>query len=148
MKEAVILMGLQGAGKSTFCKEYFYNTHIRINLDMLRTRHREQILVQACCEAQQSFVVDNTNPLPVDRQRYIPLAKEHHFQIVGYYFKIHLAGCKFRNQNRSPQEVIPLAGLLATYKKFVIPTWEEGFDRLYTVRIHPTKKFLLEEWIG
>ena len=40
--EAVILIGIQGAGKSTFYKDRFFNTHVRINLDMLKTRHREK----------------------------------------------------------------------------------------------------------
>ena len=61
--EAVILIGIQATGKSTFYKEYFYDTHVRINLDMLKTRRREDILLQACIQAKQSFVVDNTNIL-------------------------------------------------------------------------------------
>ncbi|MEQ8541828.1 MAG: hypothetical protein RIB93_30755 [Coleofasciculus sp. D1-CHI-01] len=65
--EAVILIGIQASGKSSFCRDRFYNTHIRINLDMLKTRHREAILVQACLDAQQRFVVDNTNPTRADR---------------------------------------------------------------------------------
>jgi len=36
--EAVIFVGLQAAGKSTFYRERFFDTHVRINLDMLRTR--------------------------------------------------------------------------------------------------------------
>lgn len=60
--EAIIFIGIQGAGKSTFYRHHFFNTHIRINLDMLKTRHREQIFLQACLEAKQPFVVDNTNP--------------------------------------------------------------------------------------
>jgi predicted kinase len=45
--EAVIFVGIQGTGKSTFYKERFFDTHVRINLDMLKTRHREKLLVQA-----------------------------------------------------------------------------------------------------
>jgi hypothetical protein len=33
--EAVILTGIQAAGKSTFYQERFSGTHVRINLDML-----------------------------------------------------------------------------------------------------------------
>jgi predicted kinase len=73
--EMVLMMGVQAAGKSTFCRERFYDTHLRINLDMLRTRYREELLVRACFEAKQPFVVDNTNPTKADRQRYIPDAK-------------------------------------------------------------------------
>jgi predicted kinase len=56
--EAVIFIGIQGSGKSSFYRQHFFNTHIRINLDMLKTRHREKIFVRACLEAKQRFVVD------------------------------------------------------------------------------------------
>jgi predicted kinase len=73
--EAVIFIGIQAAGKSTFYFQRFADTHVRINLDMLRTRRREQILVQACLVAKQSFVVDNTNVTRADRARYVPPAR-------------------------------------------------------------------------
>ena len=60
--EAVILCGIQATGKSTFCHSRLYSTHIRLNLDMLKTRHREDVLFEACLRAKQPFVVDNTNP--------------------------------------------------------------------------------------
>jgi len=60
--EMILLIGLQGSGKSTFYREYFFATHVRINLDMLRTRHRETLLLDACLTGGIPFVVDNTNP--------------------------------------------------------------------------------------
>ena len=45
--QLIIFMGLQASGKSTFYREKFIDTHIRLNLDMLKTRHREQILVRS-----------------------------------------------------------------------------------------------------
>ena len=59
--EAVILIGIQGSGKSSFYKERFFNTHVRINLDMLKTKHRQQVLFEACLASKQPFVADNTN---------------------------------------------------------------------------------------
>jgi hypothetical protein len=44
--EAVVFSGVQGVGKSTFYRERFFATHVRINLDMLRTRNREDVLLQ------------------------------------------------------------------------------------------------------
>ena len=38
--EIIILMGIQASGKSTFYRQKFADSHIRINLDMLKTRHR------------------------------------------------------------------------------------------------------------
>src|SRR5512137_2137686 len=87
MPQAVILIGVQATGKSTFFKERFADTHVRINLDMLKTRPREKIILEACFESGQSFVVDNTNPTVEDRQRYIVPAKEAHFEVIGYYFE-------------------------------------------------------------
>ena len=84
--EAVIFIGIQGAGKSSFYRERFFNTHIRINLDMLKTRHRERILLKACVEAKQPFVVDNTNVRIEERAKYIELAKAAQFHLTGYYF--------------------------------------------------------------
>jgi predicted kinase len=39
--EAVILIGVQGGGKTSFFREHFLHTHVRISLDVLRKRHRE-----------------------------------------------------------------------------------------------------------
>jgi transcriptional regulator with XRE-family HTH domain len=36
--EAIIFVGIQASGKSTFYRERFFDTHLRINLDMLKTR--------------------------------------------------------------------------------------------------------------
>lgn len=73
--ELIIFIGVQGAGKSTFYSNYFFHTHLRINLDMLKTKHREKLLIQACLDAKQPFVIDKTNPAYEDRQAYIDLAK-------------------------------------------------------------------------
>lgn len=144
--QVIIFIGLQASGKSTFYRDYFLNTHIRINLDMLKTRHREAILLNACLEAKQPFVIDNTNPLPADRQRYLVSAQKHYFQAIAYYFQSDLEACKERNQQRAKQEIVPLVGILATYKKLVQPSRQEGFDLIYTVKIGEGNTFIVEEW--
>ncbi len=65
--EAVIFCGIQASGKTTFYLERFFRTHIRLNLDMLKTRHRERVMLDACLETGQRFVVDNTTPTAQDR---------------------------------------------------------------------------------
>ncbi len=143
--EAIIFIGIQASGKSTFYREYFLNTHIRINLDMLKTRHREKLIFQACLEAKQSFVIDNTNPTVADRKRYIPSAKKKDFTIIAYYFPPDLEACKRRNELRSPEQKIPLVGMISTYNKLDRPTYQEGFDFIYKVKINSNNSFIIEE---
>jgi len=144
--EAIILTGIQASGKSTFCRERFYDTHVRINLDMLRTRHREQILLNACVEAKQPFVVDNTNPTAEDRVPYIKAAKAGRFRVIGYYFASKIEDCKQRNALRDEDRAIPLEGLLGTYGRLQIPRRSEGFDDLYYVVIGDDGAFVVSEW--
>lgn len=143
--EAVIFVGIQGSGKTSFYQDRFFPTHVRISLDMLRTRHREQILFRACLAAKQSFVIDNTNPLPTDRARYIAEAHRAGFRVVAYYFESSLRDAMGRNNQRAGKEKIPAIAVAGTRKKLQAPTLEEGFDALYTVTISPRGEFVVRE---
>lgn len=131
----VIFIGIQASGKSTFYKERFFNTHVRISLDLLRTRHREQLFLQTCFNSLMRFVVDNTNATSLSRQRYISMAKEHKYRVTGYFFDSSLDIALERNRNRQGKERIPEKGIRATLKSLVIPELTEGFDELFRVRI-------------
>lgn len=136
--EMVVFMGAQGVGKSTFYRERFFDTHVRVNLDMLRTRHRERILLQACFEMQQRLVVDNTNPTREQRAGYISLARAHGFSVAGYCFDAPLDELRSRNAQRNGKARVPDVAILSTLKKFERPTLDEGFDRLYRVDVQTT----------
>lgn len=85
--EAILFVGIQATGKSSFFRERFFDSHVRINLDMLRTRHRERLLLDACLEGKQPFVVDNTNPTRTERARYVELAHARGFRVIAYFFQ-------------------------------------------------------------
>ncbi len=144
--EAVILIGLQASGKSTFCKQRFVDSHVRINLDMLRTRRKEQILLDACFKAKLKIVVDNTNPTEEDRLRYIPAAQAAGYRVIGYYFSSQIEQCKERNEHRDKECVVPLPGLLSTYGRLQLPAQDEGFDELYYVEIKEDGTFAVSGW--
>ncbi|MBE0337171.1 AAA family ATPase [Paenibacillus sp. 23TSA30-6] len=131
--ECVIFIGIQASGKSTFYKEYFFKTHIRINLDMLKTRNRENIYLQASIETIQRFVVDNTNPTAEERKKYIAISKNKGFKIIGYYFEPDFAKSIKRNEERTGKEHIPEIGIKSVMSKLEVPSYEEGFDELYSV---------------
>lgn len=113
--EVVIFIGIQGSGKTTFYKERFFSSHMRINLDMLRTRHREKLLFNACLEAKAKVVVDNTNTSSVEREVYIKPAKQAQFRIFGYYFIPDVEGSLHRNETRTESEQVPKVALLGTW---------------------------------
>jgi predicted kinase len=144
--QAIILMGIQASGKSTFYSHQFATTHLRINLDMLKTRHREKRLLETCLEIGQPLVVDNTNPSLEDRLRYIEPAKIHKFQVIGYYFESKILSSIDRNQHCSEAQRVPEKGIRGTHARLVIPKYDEGFDELYYVRLLPDGGFDIAEW--
>jgi len=133
--EAVIFCGIQGSGKTTFYKERFFRTHLRISLDQLHTRNKEARFLQTCFATYQRFVVDNTNPTIAERQRYIAAAKAARFKLVCYFFETEVSEAIVRNSLRTSKELIPISGIKGTFKKLQVPTYSEGFDQLYTVKI-------------
>lgn len=143
--EAVVFCGIQATGKSTFFKEYFFTTHVRISLDLLNTRSREDKFLSACTTTFQKFVVDNTNLTRNDREKYIKLAKEHKYKIIGYYFSSSLTEALTRNNQRFGKAHIPEVGIKGAYNRLELPQKEEGFDELYFVYIG-NDRFEIKEW--
>lgn len=143
--EAVIFCGIPGCGKSSFFKERFFHSHVRISLDLLKTRHRERRLLDVCLATEQRFVIDNTNIARQHRQLYIAAAKARKFAVNGYYFQSSVADCLRRNALRSEAERVPEVAILSAAKKLEILSWDEGFDQLQYVSISETG-FVVEEW--
>ncbi len=146
--EAVVFIGIQGSGKTTFYSQRFFETHIRISLDMLRTRNRERILFAACLAAKQPFVIDNTNVLASERALYIPAAKKAGFRVTGYVFRMPLRAAIARNTARADKKPIPVAGVIAKYKRLQPPTPDEGFDELFSVELTPENEFVVTPYEG
>lgn len=145
--ETVLFIGIPASVKSTFYKERFFATHIRVNLDMLKTRKREALILQACLTAKQPFVVDNTNVLKNERAAYIEQARSAGFRVVGYYFQSRLQEALERNRQRIGKANIPEKGLIARYSQLQVPNLDEGFDQLFYVLIDPESgEFLVKEW--
>src|SRR3954468_10304978 len=114
--EAIILIGVQGSGKSTFC-ERFFGSHVRISLDLLKTRNRERALFDKCLHDRQNFVIDNTNPTAEQRAVYIEAAKGSGFCVKGYFFDTPLRLALKRNAQRAGRAAIPAVGVVATFKR-------------------------------
>ena len=141
----VIMMGLQGSGKSTFCERYFISDgYENISMDIHKTRKREGESLQRCIDGQLPCVIDNTNPTRTDRARYIVPGKNSGFRVVGYFMQSKLADCLERNEKRARQ--VPKKGILATFNKIEMPSLDEGFDELNFVSIE-NGDFKISKWI-
>ena len=145
MKKIAILIGIQGSGKSTFYHNFLAEEFIRVNLDTLKTRHQEELLIKACIEKGESFAIDNTNPTKADRQRYIPIAIANGYKVIGYFMESKLQECIECNNLREGKAKIPATAIAATSNKLQMPSYDEGFDELYFVK-NDGKKMKISKW--
>jgi AAA domain len=88
--ELVVVIGLQGAGKSTFTRANFAEGYVHISRDLLRNnRHpslRQLQLIEEALREGCSIVVDNTHATVADRAPIIALGCQYGARILGYYF--------------------------------------------------------------
>lgn len=131
--ELIILCGIQASGKSSFFKAEFADTHVRLNLDMLRTRYRELLLLHALLKSKTKFVVDNTNPTRAARAPYIAPAKAAGYSVIGYEMVTPVEVAVARNAERGEGSRVPHVAIYGTLRDFERPGFAEGFDELYRV---------------
>jgi predicted kinase len=143
--ELIMLIGIPGSGKSSFYKTYFFNTYVRVSLDLLNTRNKEKRFMALAFALQQRMVLDNTNVTKAERAQYIHQAMAHKFAVTGYYFESQLSVCLDRNENRTGKEKIDRVGVIAKHKALELPGYAEGFDKLYYVAIE-NDRFKINDW--
>ncbi len=143
--ELLLFIGIAASGKSTFYKERFFHTHLRLNLDQLRTRHRETRLFTIALETGVRMVIDNTNLSAPVRRRYIPAAKQRGYRIIGYLFTTAPAEAVKRNSRRPAEQQVPEKVIWSMYRRLEPPAFEEGFDELYSVAPGADNQFLVEQ---
>lgn len=144
-KSMVIMMGIQGSGKSTFYKEHLASRYVRVNLDTLKTRNREKRLIEDCIFKGKDFAIDNTNPTAEERARYITWAKQNGYKVTGYFMESKLKPCIERNNKRTGAECVPAKAIAATSNKLQMPSFDEGFDELYFVK-NDGENMTVEKW--
>lgn len=141
-KTIFILIGIQASGKTTFCHEYFSDFDI-VSLDVIKTRKKEKNHIVEIIKTGKNIVIDNTNTTREERKKYIDIANQNSYKVVGIYFRSSLEECLKRNSER--ENKIPLKGVLSTAKKLEQPSYIENFDELYYVKIK-NNKFVISKW--
>lgn len=134
MAEAIIFVGLQGSGKTTYYRKHFAATHVHVSRDIHQTTGQEAALIRECLCSRRSFVVDNTNTTRPARARYIAEANAAGFKVLGYFFDTPVRTAIGRNNHRKDKKSIPVPAILRSAKHLEPPSLEEGFDHVRVIK--------------
>ncbi len=138
LAELAILVGLPGAGKTTFFRQQLAHSHVHVSRDELPRGARAELLQRQALEhalgAGRKVVVDNTSVGVEQRAPLIQQAREHGARVVGYFFASTARECIARNAAREGRARVAVPGILALARRLVPPQRAEGFDELYVVR--------------
>lgn len=140
--EVIILVGLPGSGKSSFCKNHLASAGYEvINRDTLKSWQKCAKRCDECLKDKKKVVIDNTNGKPEDRLHYIKLAKTHKVKcrcfVMATTFSHAEHNVLFR-ELLDPSHPKINKIVLNTFKKFYKkPTLSEGFDEIVTVNFIP-----------
>ncbi|KAM9112958.1 bifunctional polynucleotide phosphatase/kinase [Pangshura tecta] len=142
--ELVVAVGFPAAGKSTFLKSQLVPAgYAYANRDTLGSWQKCVALVAAALRQGKSAAVDNTNPDPESRRRYIECAQDAGVPCRCFLFTATLEQAKHNNRFRdltASGHVSVTDIVLNSYKsKFVEPSLSEGFAQI--LRVHFVPRF-------
>ncbi len=135
----IVFVGLQASGKTAYFRRFFASTHEHVSKDNFPSARRRDLrqaaLINDALDHGRPVVVDNTNPTPADRQPIIAIAHAHGARVVCYYFDADRRSALGRNRRREGKARVPDVAILATAKRLVPPSFAEGFDAIFVVRV-------------
>uniref|UniRef100_A0A673IMI7 Bifunctional polynucleotide phosphatase/kinase-like n=1 Tax=Sinocyclocheilus rhinocerous TaxID=307959 RepID=A0A673IMI7_9TELE len=144
-QEVIVAVGFPGSGKSTL-----FQTHIipkgyaYVNRDILGSWQQCVSACERALKEGRSVAVDNTNPDPESRKRYIDVSQSAGVPCRCFNFTASLEQAKHNNRFR---EMVPSATkhvpvndmVIHSYrKKFVAPSLSEGFSEILQIHFVPS----------
>jgi predicted kinase len=141
-----VLIGLPGAGKTTFFEQRLAATHLHVSKDRFPAsardkQARQDRLVREALISGRSVAIDNTNVSAAERAGIIAIARAAGARIVGIYIEATTREAVARNERRTGAGHVPKVAIFTKAKALEPPRQEEGFDELRTFRVTPDGRF-------
>ncbi|WP_369258850.1 AAA family ATPase [Geodermatophilus amargosae] len=138
----MVVVGLQGAGTSTWVQRHPVATHAVVSTDhrprARRREARQRRVVAELPAAWRSVVVDDSSPSPEERAPLVAAARAAGLPVRAVWVDTPreecLARVETRNAAREERARVPLVGVPAARERFRPPSEDEGFDRVDVVR--------------
>jgi len=145
-QEVIIMVGVQGSGKSFFAENYLAKAgYTVISNDKTGSRDKSLNLMKKALSNGKSVVVDNTHVNPEARKKFIDLTNQ--FAIPCRCFTMNTSPSQVRH-NLIFREIagkdhahIGEAIINGYYSKFKPPTKEEGFTEILKINLIPDFKY-------
>lgn len=149
MNILIVMCGLPGSGKSTYANYLTESGHFAwVSTDQIRKElYGDEniqgngkevfttafLLLQTHGLANQNCVFDATNISQHTRKRVIKECRNYYDLIICKYIDTPLEVCLHRNSQR--ERVVPKEVIIRMYKQFTMPSREEGFDYVDTIKV-------------
>ena len=143
MPTLYITVGLPGAGKTSFLKEMKEPSIVHVSPDLLRSEEdnpaerlkmASQQLSDALVEGHNIYY-DSANITARSRAEVIEHAglAPDEYLVVALVFQVDLFSLYERNNNRPPEDQVPISVLSEMFERFEYPVISEGLDKVVDV---------------
>ncbi|GIQ81413.1 hypothetical protein KIPB_002367 [Kipferlia bialata] len=155
--EAIVLVGLPGSGKSTYCRTvYAPQGYVIINQDELGSRQACEAKMVMCLRRGRSVVIDRTNVNSQQRKTWVDLMREMKCRyqersplpkdslIKCVHFTASLSHCEALNSHRRAQggRFVPVEAIRRLHYGSYHPTDSEGFHSIEEVDIRDNPEMM------
>ncbi|KZC14846.1 Bifunctional polynucleotide phosphatase/kinase [Dufourea novaeangliae] len=141
IQEIVLMVGCPASGKSHFVKNHLKH-YGYVNRDTLRSWQKCISVMEEHLAEKKSVVVDNTNPDPSSRKRYIEVAKKHGVPVRCFVMTTTFEHAKHNNKFREltdPSHVKITEVIINSFlKNYQPPSLDEGFTEIVQINFVAT----------